>query len=146
MEIYNSTPNNFDVQGWTFADNSENKKVISNTQFYLKVGEYLILAADSTLIQTFENIKLLDVSGFPALNNSTDALVLKNSEGLLMDSLTYTSSWGGDEVSLERKSILFSGIYSENWGESPSLEKGTPGIENPPGYLSSLCTKSEFSL
>lgn len=130
VEIYNSTPNNFDVQGWTFADNSGNKKVISNTQFYLKAGEYLILAADSTLIQTFENIKLLDVSGFPALNNSTDALVLKNSEGLLMDSLTYTSSWGGDEVSLERKSILFSGIYSENWGESPSLEKGTPGIEN----------------
>ena len=33
--------------------------------------------------------------------------------------------------SITRKKIdSFSGIYSENWGESPSLEKGTPGIEN----------------
>ena len=130
VEIYNATEKNFDLHGWTFTDNSGNKKPISHTQFYLKAGEYTILAPDSTLIETFGNRKLLDVSGFPTLNNSTDALVLKNSQGVLMDSLLYTSSWGGNEVSLERRAVAFPAIYHENWGESPSTEKGTPGIAN----------------
>ncbi len=130
VEIYNPTEKNFDLNGWTFNDNSGNRKTISNTQFFLKAGEYAILAPDSTLIETFSSRKLLDISGFPALNNSSDALVLRDAEGVLMDSLTYSSSWGGDEVSLERRSIDFPSIYQENWGDSPAFEGGTPGIAN----------------
>jgi hypothetical protein len=130
VEIYNPTEKNFDLNGWTFNDNSGNRKTISNTQFFLKSGEYAILAPDSTLIETFVFRKLLDISGFPALNNTTDDLVLRDAEGVLMDSLTYSSMWGGDEVSLERRSIDFPSIYKENWGNSPAIEGGTPGISN----------------
>lgn len=130
VEIYNPTEKNFDLQGWTFNDNSGNRKRIANNQFFLKAGEYAVLAPDSTIYESFGGIKLLDVPGFPALNNSFDNLVLRNANGLLMDSLTYSNDWGGEEVSLERRSVDFSGIYEENWGDSPALNLGTPGSNN----------------
>lgn len=130
VEIFNPTEKNFDLQGWTFNDNSRNPKRISNTSFFLKAGEYAILAPDSTIIENFGEKKLLDIPGFPALNNSTDALVMRNQDGVLMDSLTFTSSWGGNEVSLERRSVDFPAIYYENWGDSPSENGGTPGSAN----------------
>lgn len=130
VEIYNPTDKNFDLNGWTFNDNSGNRKRISNTQFFLKAGEFAILAPDSTILENFNGIKLLDVSGFPALNNTSDDLVLRNAEGELMDSLTYSKTWGGEEVTLERRSMEVSGIYFENWGDSPATSLGTPGSEN----------------
>jgi hypothetical protein len=130
VEIYNPTSKNFDLQGWTFNDNSGNRKRITNNQFFLKAGEYTVLAPDSTILDNFGSIKLLDVSGFPALNNTNDALVLRDVNGTLMDSLTYSNDWGGEEVSLERRSVDFSGIYEENWGDSPALNLGTPGSKN----------------
>jgi len=130
VEIFNSTDKNFDLQGWTFNDNSGSRKTISPTSFFLKSGEYAVLAPDNTIIDNFEDLKLLDVTGFPALNNSFDDLVLRNEEGILMDSLSYSNSWGGEEVTLERRSVNFSGIYRENWGDSPALQKGTPGSAN----------------
>ncbi len=130
VEIYNPTNKNFDLQGWTFNDNSGNRKRITDQQFFLKAGEYAVLAPDSTIFDNFGGIKLLDVPGFPALNNTTDELVLRNADGVLMDSLTYASTWGGEEVTLERRSVEVSGIYNENWGDSPSLNLGTPGSPN----------------
>lgn len=130
VEIYNPSNKNFDLHGWTFNDNSGNRKRITNQQYFLKAGEYVVLAPDSTLLENFAAIKLLDVPGFPALNNSTDDLVLRDANGALMDSLTYSSIWGGEEVSLERRSLEVSGIYSENWGDSPALNLGTPGSPN----------------
>jgi hypothetical protein len=116
VEIHNPTTKNFDLTGWTFSDNSGSRKTITLASFFLKAGEYAILAPDSTIFESFGALKLLDVPSFPALNNSTDDLVLRNASGLLMDSLTYSSDWGGDEVSLERRSLDVSGIYRENWG------------------------------
>ncbi|MBO6795079.1 MAG: lamin tail domain-containing protein [Balneolaceae bacterium] len=130
VEIYNPTNKNFDLQGWTFNDNSGNRKRITNKEYFLKAGEYAVLAPDSTIFENFGGIKLLDVPGFPALNNTTDELVLRNGDGVLMDSLTYSSNWGGEEVSLERRSVEFSGIYLENWGDSPAQNLGTPGSPN----------------
>ncbi len=130
VEIYNPTDKNFDLNGWTFNDNSGNRKRISNSQFFLKAGEFAVLAPDSTILENFSGIKLLDVSGFPALNNTSDDLVLRNAEGVLMDSLTYSKTWGGEEVTLERRSMEVSGIYFENWGDSPATSLGTPGTAN----------------
>lgn len=130
VEIFNPTNKNFDLQGWTFNDNSGNRKSITNEQVFLKAGEYMVLAPDSSIFDLFGEIEILDVPGFPALNNTTDDLVLRDSNGLLMDSLTYSKNWGGEEVALERRTVEFSGIYQENWGDSPADEGGTPGRVN----------------
>src|SRR5690606_35442182 len=69
-------------------------------------------------------------SRFSALNNTDDAIVIRNESGTLIDSLTYFSSWGGSKVSLERRSYEVPAIYSENWGNSPASNNATPGMAN----------------
>lgn len=130
VELYNRTDKTFDLRGWTFNDNSGNPQTVTNVSYFFEPGSYVVLAVDSTIAESFPGIPLIRVSGFPALNNSTDDLVLRSLEGLLIDSLTYTSDWGGDEVSLERKSVEVSGVFQANWGDSPSSNLGTPGLIN----------------
>tara|TARA_R110000868_G_scaffold294140_1_gene554740 strand:+ start:107931 stop:112925 length:4995 start_codon:yes stop_codon:yes gene_type:complete len=130
VEIYNWTSSTYNLKGWTFNDNSGSRKTITTKDYFLEPNQYLLLAGDSTIVETFPSTSLLDVSGFPALNNSSDDLVLRNENGLLIDSLTYFSYWGGEEVSLERRSANVAGIFQANWGDSPSTNFGTPGKAN----------------
>lgn len=130
VELFNHTDKTFNLRNWTFNDNSGNIKIITTGSYFLAPNSYVVLAIDSTIVQSFPGTALLRVSGFPALNNSTDDLVLRNADGNLIDSLTYSSSWGGEEVSLERRSVEVSGIYQANWGDSPSENFGTPGKIN----------------
>lgn len=130
VELYNPTIKNFDLLNWSIADNTGNKKKITHSSFVLAPGEYVVLAPDSTIYETFGASTLLQVSGFPALNNTTDAIALYNAEGQLIDSLTYFSTWGGEEVSLERRRPDVSAFYKANWGESPATTLGTPGRAN----------------
>ncbi len=130
VELYNHTDKTFNLQNWTFNDNSGNRRVITFDNYALSPGQFVLLAPDSTIVENFPGTPLVRVSGFPALNNSTDDLVLRDVEGALIDSLTYSNLWGGDEVSLERRSVTVSGIFQANWGDSPSPELGTPGQQN----------------
>ncbi|MCG8373355.1 MAG: lamin tail domain-containing protein, partial [Balneolales bacterium] len=142
VELYNHSPNTFNLKEWTFNDNSGTRRIITGSDFFLLPGKYVVLAADSTIAETFPGTSLIAVSSFPALNNSEDDLVLRNEEGMLIDSLTYASSWGGDEVSLERRTVDVSAVFMENWRNSPSENSGTPGRANetlpdtsPPGVI-----------
>lgn len=130
VELFNHTNKTFNLQNWTFNDNSGNQRTVTFDTYVLLPGQFVILAPDSTIVQSFPGTPLLRVSGFPALNNSTDDLVLRNAEGSLIDSLTYSSAWGGDEVSLERRTTDVSGTFQANWGDSPSPELATPGQLN----------------
>jgi|AntRauTorckE6833_2_1112554.scaffolds.fasta_scaffold01542_7 hypothetical protein len=131
IELYNHSDSTFDLQGWTLNDNTGNQRNIISENYVLPKGEYVILAPDSTISDNFPDAPIIEMaSRFPALNNNTDAIVIRNQNGTQIDSLTYTSGWGGDEVSLERRSIDFSSSFQENWGDSPSPDLATPGTPN----------------
>ncbi|MDR9419363.1 lamin tail domain-containing protein [Gracilimonas sp.] len=131
VELYNHTDRNFDLSGWFFNDNTGNRRVISDADLKLPANSYVILAPDSSLVQQFPNRSIILMgSRFSSLNNSTDAIVIRDTNGMLMDSLTYSSDWGGNGVSLERLSPTAPSIYRENWANSPSENLATPGIEN----------------
>ncbi len=139
VEIYNPTNKVFNVNGWTLSDNSGNEAVLTNEDFFFRRTEpssgmpdnpFLILAPDSTIDILIQNRRLVMGSRFPTLNNTTDAIVLKNADGITLDSLTYTSDWGGEEVSLERRTISVTGEFQENWGDSPSSNLATPAEMN----------------
>ncbi len=131
IELYNHTDSSFNLQNWTYSDNSGNDKSIISKSYVLPSGKYVVLAPDSSIIQNFPNVPLIDMgSRFSALNNSGDDIVIKNQNGRMIDSLSYQSSWGGKEISLERRTVNFSGTFKENWGDSPSLNSATPGFKN----------------
>ncbi len=131
IELFNRTDSAFNLQNWTLNDNTGNRRAISDTSFILNPGAYLVLTPDSTLYEMNNSIPILDLgSRFPSLNNSTDAIVIRNQEGTLIDSLTYFSDWGGETISLERLSPDAPSIYRENWADSPSEDLATPGGPN----------------
>ncbi|WP_421773671.1 lamin tail domain-containing protein [Gracilimonas sp.] len=131
VELYNHSDSSFNLQNWTFNDNTGDDEFISPETFVLPAGKFVVLAPDSTLIASFPGIPLIDMrSRFSSLNNSSDAIVIKNQNGLIIDSLSYEDDWGGEEISLERRTPAVTGIYRENWADSPSENKATPGLPN----------------
>lgn len=139
VEIYNPTDKAFNLKGWTLIDNSGNEVVLTNEDFFFRKTEptsgfpdnpYIILTPDSSISVGQPNRRVVLGSRFPTLNNTTDAIVLKNAEGVTLDSLTYTQDWGGDELSLERRSVSVTGQFQENWGDSPSAQFATPSEPN----------------
>lgn len=131
IELYNHTDSTFDLQNWTLNDNTGNLRTITNSSYILSSGSFVLLAPDSTIAENIPGTPLIEMgSRFPALNNNTDDIVIRNQDGLKIDSLTYTSSWGGSEVSLERREIETPAAFKENWGDSPSGNFATPGLLN----------------
>ena len=57
------------------------------------------------------------ITNLPSLNNTGDAVVIKDPSGYLIDSLNYLPSWGGNlnGSSLERVSVNDSSSSKENW-------------------------------
>lgn len=129
IELYNPTSKSLDLQGWTLSDNRGNKDLISSSQAVILPDSFIVIAPDNSLLNENPDINLITMSGFPALNNSGDAVVIHKDDGTLLDSLSYTSDWGGDEVALERRSTSTNGALQANWADSPG-GLGTPGRSN----------------
>lgn len=130
VELYNNTASNFDLRNWILSDNSLSNKTITNESLILGPFQYLVLVPDSSIIQNFGVSNALVVPGFSSLNNTNDAIIIKNESDITIDSLTYTSDWGGRDVSLERISQALPTNLQANWGDSPSPSFATPGQQN----------------
>lgn len=131
IEIFNPGDKAVDLAGWTTNNNTGNLNFITRSRTVLPPDSYIILAPDESLLAGFPDIHLMDMaSRFQALKLNGDDIVLKNADGLLLDSLTYEPGWGGNGISLERKSIELPAYFRDNWGDSPAGLVGTPGTTN----------------
>jgi hypothetical protein len=129
IELYNSTNKSFDLKNWTLSDNRRLRSTISHDKFIVPPDSFVVIAPDNSLKITHPGISLLPMNSFPSLNNSGDTITLRNDNGILLDSLTYTSAWGGNQVALERRTVTIAGKYNENWANA-SNSFGTPGTAN----------------
>ncbi len=139
IELYINQNSTFNLKNWTLSDNSGSHKVITTEDFIFQqynlgnypAKRYLLLLPDSTLIKNFGVTNAIVMgSRFPSLNNTTDAIVIRNEFGDTIDSLTYSSSWGGKDIALERIDANLPSTLQANWGDSPSPALGTPGEIN----------------
>jgi len=131
IEIYNRSDSSVNIKNWEIADNSTTVKVTKN-DFILAPKSFVVLSSDSSLLNVFNNfINLLIIPNLPSLNNTGDAVVLHDSLGLEIDSLSYFPSWGGNGGrSLERISVNDSSTKESNWGTSINIKGATPGDIN----------------
>ncbi|ELR72948.1 hypothetical protein C900_00909 [Fulvivirga imtechensis AK7] len=133
VELYNNSDKILNLEGWTFSDVSTSSEI---TGLVLFPGDYAILCneKDRELFDKFDNTAALNP--WPALNNTSDDLLLKNNYGYRVDSVTYNSSWyksssksaGGWALELIDPANLCGD--SRNWAASESDAGGTPGLVN----------------
>lgn len=128
IEIFNRTDQNFDLTNWTLSDASGDAEI--PTGVYIRENDYLVFT-DSQAFAT-ESKKFIYLRDFKSLNNSSDAVVLKNSSDIAIDSLIYHSNWGIDVagISLERKDPDGLSTDPGNWTSSTSERGSTAGEKN----------------
>jgi hypothetical protein len=140
IEIYNRTSSPLNLKKWKISD-AISSVTITNNDIIIPSNSFIVLTADSSILNFYnipaEIIKL----NLPALNNTGDAVVINDSLGILIDSLFYLPEWGGNAGgrSLERISINNSSTDSTNWGTSVNPLKATPGNIN-------SITKKDFDI
>ena len=90
IEIYNNTGANADLSGWTISDNNGTGSIytIPNGTSILD-ATYLTIAINSAGFNALYSFDADVYGGIPALNNTGDALLLKNDSGQTVDAVAW---------------------------------------------------------
>ncbi len=133
VEIYNTSTNIFDLDGWIFSDASSSATIPSHL---LMPGEVVVIADDDYVLDFSIFPNVIFVSSMPSLNNASDDLYLEDDAGTAVDSVSYSDEWyqdgdkenGGYSLELINPELPCSG--AANWIASNSPDGGTPGTQN----------------
>ena len=132
VEIVNMNSDTVDLKNWRITDSNEGLN-FGLGSVSIAMGEYVVIAADSTLVDSVPNgvPYLTPGGGFPTLNNSGDEIRIFDPFNTLIDSLFYSSTWGINQgISLEKYYTIDSSHIQENWAPSTSLSGFTIGALN----------------
>ncbi len=133
VEIVNPSAQDFNLENCTFSDGGI---PVSLPKSQIAPGGYVLLVKEGTedLFAAYTNV--IALNGFPTLNNSGDALELKNANGQLLDAVTYTDDFYRDSdkkdggYALERINFVSNCSATNNWIASTDPSGGTPGKIN----------------
>jgi len=131
VEIFNRTTNTINLNNWKLSDLST-IITITNTDKFIAANSFLVISRDSSILNFYSVPSQIIITNIPALNNTGDAVVIKDPLGTIIDSVLYLPTWGGNlgGKSLERISVEGLSNDPTNWGSSKSIFKATPGIYN----------------
>ncbi|HVZ38197.1 MAG TPA: lamin tail domain-containing protein [Candidatus Kapabacteria bacterium] len=130
VELFNGGASPVDLEGWSIRDASGTRAVLSSER--IAAGGYVVITRDSAALRAARSVRgtVIEVS-LPSLNNGGDLLALADSAGVVMDSVFYSDTWGGDGGrSLERRLHTFPGSIDSSWRTSASSTGATPGRRN----------------
>lgn len=135
VEVYNTRSDSISLRDWFIADSSRMQRRITAQEIKVPPQGYILLTGSpSALLNMHPTITapIVGVPSFPSLNNAGDAVILYDTRGVVMDSVRYIPSWGGNTGgrSLERIDPLTSSNLQQNWGTSRSVNRSTPGERN----------------
>ncbi len=135
FEIYNKSANPVNLANWKWKDGTATLRTITTLNITLNPNSFAIICEDSTSVKTFYtgfSGILLQSSGWNALNNTGDQLILFTAASVVMDSINFTSSWGGSTGNRSMERINPSGPTNQqtNWGTSIAVIGATPNLQN----------------
>ena len=130
IELFNNSQKTIDLFQYKAADANDTLTVVTDSIF-LYPEEFIVIAKDSSILDIYNIPSKIVFQYFPSLNNTGDRLMILDSLGRVIDSLTYDYSWGGNNgKSLERILYDDSSTAKTNWGTSANLLGSTPGLKN----------------
>ncbi len=127
VEVFNPSGNVINLKQWVFWDQATGATL---PEYHLIPGEYLVLAADSSVASGWpDGIALVTPVGFPTLNNSGDQVTLTGPYSTVIDQLDY-SPFPQTAAGISLEKVVLAGDNREgNWRPSRQLH-GTPGATN----------------
>ena len=131
IELYNRTANSINLKNWKISDASSTITITTQDKF-VPANSFIVISKDSSILDYYNVPSEIIVTNIPALNNTGDAVVIKDALGIKIDSVSYLPNWGGNVggKSLERISVDVLSNDPNNWGSSVSTSKATPGKTN----------------
>lgn len=126
VEIFNRSDKFIDLENWTISDASGSSSGFQSTT--LRPGQYLILTAtgNGSLFSGYGEV--LEVSSFPALNNSGDNIIITNASATIIHQLSFEDTEDG--VSTELINPNDPCLSIESYALSADPSGGTPGTQN----------------
>jgi len=141
IELYNATGQSLNLRGWKYKEASTSVTLFSNDLFF-NPGDYLIIAHDSTIYDTFEFLRspqinqIVKISTGISLNNTGENISITDSLNNVIDAVFYDPGWNNPElpdtkgISLERINPSLKSNDRSNWSSCADLKGGTPGLKN----------------
>ncbi|HTR80388.1 MAG TPA: lamin tail domain-containing protein [Bacteroidota bacterium] len=132
VEYINNSSDSIPLAQWKMGDNSGTRATLTSQSIQIPPKQFFIVAKDTSIFSAFPSIICPVVAAsFPALNNDGDAVVVEDPAGFTIDSVAYSSAWGGTGGrSLERIDTADASNSPSNWGSSRSTYGATPGRIN----------------
>ena len=133
IELYNASNKVFDLSNWTVSDGTTNT-LLGN--YIIKPNQFVIICIE-TAVSAFQTYgETLGTSSFPSLNNSGDAITLRDGVNNLIDNVEYDLDWYNDPLksaggyTLEQINPFSVCTGQHNFAASNNLIGGTPGTQN----------------
>lgn len=134
FEIYNKTSNPVNLANWKWKDATATVNTITTQAITIPANGFAVICQDSAAVKSAypNNPGIYIQTGWSSLNNTGDNIVLFNSAGTVIDSITFTSGWGGstNNRSLERISYTAPTNQQSNWGTCIAVIGATPNKIN----------------
>jgi len=147
VELFNRGAGAVNLAGWTLSDmrdksGNNHELLISRSAANVASGGYLVVAADSSILNAFPNLDgtsahvvILNKSSLN-LNDGGDDVILRDITGRVIDSVRYNPQWHNPNLSdvtgrsLERVNPDLGSNDWRNWSTCANPAGGTPGMRN----------------
>jgi len=133
FEIYNSSPDIIDLNGWHIRDNDNDDHTITtdNSTLLIQPGQYLVFCRNAGFELNGGVESDYDYDGF-SLSNNEDEAILTDEQGAIVDEVNYTSSFPfGSGYSMEIHDIESDNDLESSWFSATEVygsgDSGTPG-------------------
>lgn len=131
IELYNRTAETINLKNWKLSD-AATTITITTKDIFLHANSFIVISKDTTVKNFYSIPSEIIAASIPSLNNTGDAIVVRDFNNIKIDSVYYLPEWGGstDGKSLERIDYNDSSNSATNWETSLSIFKATPGTFN----------------
>lgn len=134
VELKNRTPFKINLKNWTISTPTSTKKLPNIT---IEPDSFVVLtgAGNFTAFDNF-GVFVYEVTSFPSLLNDGTTLTIRDSNSVVINSITYSSSWYNDANkkdggwSMEQIDANNPCGGQSNWHASTHVYGGTPGRRN----------------
>ncbi len=134
IELYNRTSFTISLKNYTVGTSTSVKTI---PDIVIHPDSFVVLTGSAGFSgYAGYNLPVYEVVSFPSLTNSGGTLTLKNQNGKIINSITYSDAWYADVnkeeggFSLEMIDPLNPCGEQNNWKASNSITGGTPGKTN----------------